>query len=81
MLQVLKGIVKNMEGMGVPDLISAPIMAKEAGIESVISTVSRFLPFLFLCFYPLFPSFISFYSSLFFSLFVLISSSFNRSHV
>ena len=26
--------------MGMPDLISAPAMAKEAGIESVISTVS-----------------------------------------
>ena len=37
---VLKGIVKNIKGMGVPDLISAPAMAREAGIESVISTVS-----------------------------------------
>lgn len=36
---VLKGIVKNIKGMGVPDLISAPAMAREAGIESVISTV------------------------------------------
>ena len=36
---VLKGGVKNMKGMGVPDLISAPAMAREAGIESVISQV------------------------------------------
>ena len=39
---VLKGVVKNMKGMGVPDLISAPAMAREAGIESVISQV-RFM--------------------------------------
>ena len=36
-----------MAGMGVPDLISAPIMAQEAGIESVISTVRRLC--LFVC--------------------------------
>eukprot|EP01041_Mallomonas_annulata_P002832 gene2832-5566_t len=37
MAKVLKGIVKHM-GMGmVPDLISAPIMAKEVGIVSTVS--------------------------------------------
>eukprot|EP00596_Hydrurales_sp_CCMP1899_P002228 CAMPEP_0119039938 /NCGR_PEP_ID=MMETSP1177-20130426/9717_1 /TAXON_ID=2985 /ORGANISM="Ochromonas sp, Strain CCMP1899" /LENGTH=514 /DNA_ID=CAMNT_0007004491 /DNA_START=290 /DNA_END=1834 /DNA_ORIENTATION=- len=34
---VLKGIVKYTKGMGMPDLISAPAMAREAGIESCIS--------------------------------------------
>lgn len=35
---VLKGLVKHM-GLGlVPDLISAPLMAKEAGVESTISS-------------------------------------------
>ena len=33
--------MKNIKGMGVPDLISAPAMAREAGIESNISLVSR----------------------------------------
>lgn len=33
--QVLKGLVKHMKLGLVPDMISAPIMAKEAGVESV----------------------------------------------
>ena len=38
-IQVLKGILKNMPDMGTPDLISAPLMAREAGIQSHISQV------------------------------------------
>ena len=41
-MQVLKGILKNMPDMGIPDLISAPLMAREAGIESHISQVKDF---------------------------------------
>ena len=37
--EVLSGLIKNLKGQNlVPDLISAPAMAKEIGIESVIST-------------------------------------------
>ena len=43
---VLKGVVKNIKGMGMPDLISAPAMAREAGIESVISQVRFMLKYL-----------------------------------
>ena len=31
-----------VQDMGTPDLISAPVMAREAGIESIISTVSTY---------------------------------------
>ena len=37
--QVLKGVVKNPAKGINPDLVSAPLMAKEAGIDSEISTL------------------------------------------
>jgi hypothetical protein len=44
--KVLKGLVKNYKGANlVPDLISAPSMAKELGVESVVTEVSYYYVF------------------------------------